>query len=241
MKKISGNLLLAGMASLLFALAGSTSPAFSKCIQKHPIFGIDVYLEDKYCPKKAIKKTIKKKAVQKKAASVVKRQKAAPVIVAKPDDRIRKMQTLLTSMGYNPGPIDGYDGPETRKAAAEFNISNDLPEKASTGSTIAVLEGLKGDDGIPKTETTMAIATPTTFEATAPTLASAPTPAPVGDSRVRKMQTLLAKMGYSPGPANGINTPATKQAAGEFNVANDLPKKASASSTIAVLSALTGN
>ncbi len=253
MKKISANLLLSTLAMAFFALAGSTNPALSKCIQKHPIFGIDVYVADKYCPKEPVKA----KAAKKKTGTAVKRKIAAPVVAAKPDKRIMKMQSMLASMGYNPGPADGYNGPQTRKAAGEFNISNDLPEKASTGSTVAVLTALSGKHSVPEMTKTAAVAPPITVappKVVAPPKAvmvstsapaftppsAPPEPAPVRDARVHKMQTLLANMGYNPGPVDGFDKPATRQAASKFNVANDLPKKASMGSTIAVLTGLMG-
>ncbi len=272
MTKRSANLLLSGMAISIFALAGSTSPAMSKCIQTHPIFGIDVYVEDKYCEKKPAEV----KAVKKKAPRVVKRQKAKPVMAAKPDNRIMKMQSLLSGMGYDAGPADGYDGPQTRKAAGAFNLANGLPEKASAGSTMAVLTMLTGKHKSPaiakpvavaaaKTvaapkvvATAKAVAAPKTVAATTKTVAapkivaaapkavmvSTSTPAiasaRIRDSRIHKMQSLLASMGYNPGPVDGYDKPETRQAAVAFNIANDLPKKASISSTIAVLTGLRG-
>ncbi len=248
MKKISGNLLLAGLTISVSALAGSTSPALSKCIQKHPIFGVDVYVEDKYCPKTPVKVKAVKKKTSTAAKPVAKRKIAKPVVTAKPDKRIMKMQSMLTSMGYNPGPADGFNGPQTRKAAGEFNISNDLPEKASAGSTIAVLTALTGKHSSPEMTKTAAVEPPKAaappkavmVSTSAPAFAPPSTPAPVSNARVHKMQSLLASMGYNPGPVDGFDKPATRQAASDFNVANDLPKKASMGSTIAVLTGLMG-
>ncbi len=242
MKKISANLLLSALAMSIFALAGSTSPALSKCIQKHPIFGIDVYLEDKYCPKEPVKVKAVKKKTSTAAKPVAKRKVATPVVAAKPDKRIMKMQSMLASMGYNPGPVDGFNGPQTRKAAGEFNISNDLPEKASTGSTIAVLTALSGKHSSPEMTKTATVAPPKAVmvSTSAPAFAPPSAPAGVSDARVHKMQSLLAHMGYNPGPVDGYNKPATRQAAADFNIANDLPKKASMGSTIAVLTGLMG-
>ncbi|MCP4935425.1 MAG: hypothetical protein GY927_14790 [bacterium] len=244
MKKISANLLLSALVISFFALAGSTNPALSKCIQKHPIFGVDVYVENKYCPKKPVKAIAVKKKTSPAAKSIVKDKKSNPVVAAKSDKRIMKMQNLLASMGYNPGPVDGFNGPQTRKAAGEFNISNDLPEKASTGSTIAVLTALNGKHSSPEmTRTVVAKAAPpkaVMVSTSAPAFAPASAPARASDSRVLKMQSLLASMGYNPGPVDGFDKPATRQAAADFNVANDLPKKASISSTIAVLNGLRG-
>lgn len=36
------------------------------------------------------------------------------------DDKVRSLQAALKSMGYDPGALDGLDGPKTRAAAAAF-------------------------------------------------------------------------------------------------------------------------
>ena len=231
MKKTSANLLLAGMATSILVLASSANPAISQCIQKHPLFGVDVYVDDKYCQKKMIKKN----AVKKQSSNGVVIKKSSRRVAVAPDDRVKKMQNMLTSMGYDAGPADGLKGPATRKAAGDFNVANDLPRNASTGSTMAILRSLKG----PKASPSMAVKSD---PAPAPQkMVKAPTPeAPKGTKRVREMQTLLASMGYNPGTTDGIRGPSTQKAAGDFNVANDLPRNASTGSTLAVLKSLMG-
>ncbi|MCZ0963903.1 peptidoglycan-binding domain-containing protein [Paracoccus benzoatiresistens] len=46
-------------------------------------------------------------------------------------DAFRSIQTGLHALGYTPGPIDGIDGPKTRKAALAFG--SDAPAKPSAG------------------------------------------------------------------------------------------------------------
>ena len=290
MKNNSGHLLLAGAITSILALVGTASPAMSQCVQTNTVFGFDTFVDDKFCKTKAVKKPIAKKAVKKAPPKVAKRtpakiaqpQKTEPAIAAKPDSKIREMQSLLASMGYDPGPLDGYSGPQTEKAASEFNIANDLPKKAATPSTVAVLKGLSGKYASPEIATPIAVpllqtakaepapvstpapvarpvapapaptpvsapapapvATPApVLAAIAPAAATpAPAPAPVSDRRIRKMQMLLSSMGYNPGRVDGIDSPETRQAAANFNIANELPKKAAIPSTIAVLMGLRG-
>jgi len=39
---------------------------------------------------------------------------------------MRVAQELLTKLGFDPGPVDGWPGPLTRKAVMEFQEQNDL-------------------------------------------------------------------------------------------------------------------
>ena len=208
------SLFIAGMSAVA-VLTGSFGPALSKCVMQNPLLGVDVYMEDKYCPpKKVKKKAAGKKIARTKTPNSTVRRNPKQVVVTKqvtapkPEKRITDLQTMLTSAGYNPGPVDGINGPMTREAAAKFNLANDLPEKASIGSTNAVLAHLL---------------------------------APKPDRRILEMQAMLSKMGYYSGPVDGHGSTATQKAAGEFNIANELPRKASLGSTIAVLRALMGN
>ena len=40
---------------------------------------------------------------------------------------VQKIQSALTKLGYNPGPIDNLFGPKTSKAIAQFESDNTLP------------------------------------------------------------------------------------------------------------------
>src|SRR5262249_2292990 len=42
-------------------------------------------------------------------------------------DSIREGQTLLKRLGYDPGPVDGTNGPLTRKAIHEYLWASGLP------------------------------------------------------------------------------------------------------------------
>jgi tetratricopeptide (TPR) repeat protein len=59
-------------------------------------------------------------------------------------DKIRLLQERLTNLGIDPGPIDGYSGPKTRKAIATYNASMGLvlkgrSKKASIDEAITYL------------------------------------------------------------------------------------------------------
>lgn len=47
---------------------------------------------------------------------------------------IKKVQEALAARGYNPGPIDGRDGPKTRKAVKAFQQDSGLDPDGQVGS-----------------------------------------------------------------------------------------------------------
>ncbi len=56
---------------------------------------------------------------------------------------MRAVQTELDRLGYNPGPADGFWGPNTRRAVLLFRMAHDM--KASTRVDAAFLERLKAE------------------------------------------------------------------------------------------------
>ena len=69
--------------------------------------------------------------------------------------------------------------------------------------------------------------------------ASAPAPvgrpAPVADKGVQHVQVLLAKAGFHPGPADGVEGPATRRAMSNFKNSVGLPSSSSMSNTMLIL------
>jgi hypothetical protein len=63
----------------------------------------------------------------------------------KPDPRVWEAQTLLTALGYQPGPADGLMGPRTGSALREFQVANGL---SATGQadpeTLVALRSAEG-------------------------------------------------------------------------------------------------
>ncbi len=141
MKIAFTSVLAAGMTSFVLG-AGLAGPAHAKCVVPHPILGIDTYVEDKYCPPKATKKAVRKK-IRKRTRQTAMVKKMSASSPARGND-IRELQKRLAAMGYNPGAVDGIDGPATRKAASEFNISAGLPADASTVDTLSALKRISG-------------------------------------------------------------------------------------------------
>jgi peptidoglycan hydrolase-like protein with peptidoglycan-binding domain len=56
---------------------------------------------------------------------------------------VREVQTRLKDLGYDPGPIDGMDGPLTRKAIHNYQIARGLA--GTDKPTPALLVRLRSD------------------------------------------------------------------------------------------------
>lgn len=60
------------------------------------------------------------------------------------DDKVLKVQQLLSALGYDPGKADGVMGPRTRRAIAAYQRSNNLPPTSEldepTLSALGLLE-----------------------------------------------------------------------------------------------------
>ncbi len=55
---------------------------------------------------------------------------SAPLAEAEQDktmDLVKRVQTALADKGYNPGPLDGFWGPNTEKALISFQESEGIP------------------------------------------------------------------------------------------------------------------
>lgn len=52
----------------------------------------------------------------------------AALIVGSRGDKVRRAQTLLKLLGYDPGPLDGVFGPRTERAVKAFEGDYDLPQ-----------------------------------------------------------------------------------------------------------------
>ena len=112
-------------------------------------------------------------------------------------DGVREVQLLLTTAGYEPGPIDGIFGPMTETAVESFQDDETLPITGIVDLTtwdalvaavpdILMERGDRGDD-------------------------------------VRSLQQLLTGAGYDAGVIDGIFGPLTESAVEAFQSANDLP------------------
>ena len=118
------------------------------------------------------------------------------------------LQASLTKLGYNPGPIDGIFGSKTDAAVRSFQKAKGL-----------VVDGIVGNNtwaAIDKALQNPPTPTPTPTP-THPTLKIGST-----GSEVRYLQTSLTKLGYNPGPIDGIFGPKTDAAVRSFQKSKGL-------------------
>jgi len=116
-------------------------------------------------------------------------------------EEVKKLQQILSNLGYSPGPIDGVFGPQTDKAVRAYQSANKL-----------VVDGIVGNN------------TWTALDAgqTAPQVKHSILRYGNTGEEVRKLQQTLSNLGYSPGPIDGIFGPQTDKAVRSFQSANGL-------------------
>ena len=103
---------------------------------------------------------------------------------------VRRLQEVLSDLGYNPGPIDGISGSRTVGAVAAFQADAKLKADGLAGRVTRLALEKRYESANVATES--GISTPGILRN--------------GDRgpEVQRVQQLLASSGYSPGPADGI-------------------------------------
>jgi peptidoglycan hydrolase-like protein with peptidoglycan-binding domain len=57
----------------------------------------------------------------------------SPCLLAQGASRVRAEQQALKDKGFDPGPVDGRDGPKTRAALREFQAKQNLKQDGRLG------------------------------------------------------------------------------------------------------------
>ncbi|MCF6199387.1 MAG: peptidoglycan-binding protein [Hyphomicrobiaceae bacterium] len=213
MKSTRANLIAASVIALGM-MASAASPALAKCTKKNPLFGFEYYVADKHCPKakvmqKVVNKTTPNKVVEKKTPAI----KTATKLPAA-DPGVKEVQVLLAQAGYKPGPADGVKGGATTRALNNFRETLGLPSSTSHGNLMLALKRAAASN----------------VSATKKKKAKSSKKA---DIKVMQMQ--LAKLGYEPGPADGVSRPATANALGYFRQNYGVPHSAPHNEQMAAL------
>ena len=68
----------------------------------------------------------------------------------KPDDQTKKIQQVLKDLGWDPGPIDGIVGPQTRRAVKAFQRSHKIPATGVVDSRTLTLLSKERPESPPK-------------------------------------------------------------------------------------------
>ena len=119
-------------------------------------------------------------------------------------EAVRYLQESLTKLGFSPGPIDGSFGPKTQTAVISFQTAKGL-----------VVDGIVGNNTWAAID--KALQNPPAPTSSHPILRNGST----GEA-VRYLQESLTKLGYNPGPIDGIFGPKTKTAVRSFQIAKGL-------------------
>ena len=67
----------------------------------------------------------------------------SPSLLAQGSDDVRAEQQALKDKGFDPGPVDGIDGPRTQAALREFQTKQNLKEDGTLGPQTRDALGLK--------------------------------------------------------------------------------------------------
>lgn len=111
----------------------------------------------------------------------------------------RNLQLLLATHGFNPGPIDGIFGGKTESAVTAYQSANSL---SATGTVTQALLDLLASEA-PTQDTILANG--------------------ARGQEVSDLQTLVALVGFSPGPIDGIFGSGTERAVRRFQGVFGLP------------------
>lgn len=127
----------------------------------------------------------------------------------KPSADVKKIETLLKKLGYSPGRVDGVENATLTKAIKKFQKDFKLKVTGKTSKTlIKSLEKRVKEAGSPSKTTTKK---KTTSAAK-----------PKADANVKKVETLLKKLGYSPGRVDGVENATLTTAIKKFQKDNKL-------------------
>src|SRR5262245_32060416 len=144
-------------------------------------------------------------------------------------EKVRQVQTVLKSRGFDPGRIDGVMGPQTMTALRNFQSSRGLVASGLINeSTLSALQ-IKPADGptarasnspSPRQETQYPNPLPQIHQSGGD-IGVGPTAFDLED--VREAQMALKNRGYDPGEMNGMVSSQTQDAIRQFQMANGLP------------------
>lgn len=121
-------------------------------------------------------------------------------------DTVRAVQRELATRGYDPGPADGVHGLLTRAAVMAYQHDKDLPVTGEISDPLLrhILLGVREDRR------------PSDAEVTVPKETVA---------LIKAVQQILSKMGYDPGPIDGVIGGGTRRAIRTFEKEQKLPVK----------------
>lgn len=228
--RVLGRSIGLGCASVLLLVTA----ARADCVKRHPLLGVEISVADAECPK-AAKTPAAGRTTSRPAA-------AGKAATAEPGDpELRQLQQLLARAGYQPGPATGVMNDRTKGAAYAFKQTYGLKAGTDAEETIEALrEVLAGKRQPPAAKAATAAPAKSVATAVAAVAPSGAAEAQKGDPEIAALQTLLAAVGYNPGPVTGKNNPATRDAAHAFKRAMNMKVGTDTEETLEVLRRIRG-
>lgn len=122
------------------------------------------------------------------------------------DKKVLAIQRRLSDAGYEPGPVDGVVGEQTRAAIIAFEYDNKLPVTGAATEKLLkmIIMGVSPGDVRPDASVAMPDETA---------------------AFIKSVQKTLAGLGYDPGPVDGLFGSSTESAIRKFEADHKLPVK----------------
>jgi peptidoglycan hydrolase-like protein with peptidoglycan-binding domain len=182
--------------------------------------------------------------------------------------RVLEIQRMLSILRYEFGPVDGLFGPRTQAAVQWFQVHHGfrptgIVDRVTLTRLRALSRGSPGIDGaaastelkvpplpaagwhgrpIRNPHRHTSVATLNSVEHTRPLQPGAGYRRPAGSERVRRVQRDLRRLGYRPGPVDGLFGPRTKASVQWFQMKEGVAPRGSVdAATLGHLRAVTSN
>ena len=129
-------------------------------------------------------------------------------------DEVRELQGRLKAIGFNPGPIDGTMGRQTRSAVRDYAEARALP---NADVTRGLLVRLKAEASA--SVASASASSPPASPPSAPQQVDRPTPDNVGPltpDEIRNLQDRLKAAGFNPGAIDGVMGRQTRSAVRDY-------------------------
>ncbi len=137
-------------------------------------------------------------------------------------DEIRELQGKLKAAGFNPGPIDGVVGRQTRGAVREYGQARALP---NADATRELFVRLKAEPAA--TVSSPSVTPPPVTPAPVAQQADKPTTpdgaSPLTPDEIRILQDRLKAAGFNPGAVDGVMGRQTRSAVRDYAEAQGIP------------------
>jgi peptidoglycan hydrolase-like protein with peptidoglycan-binding domain len=136
-------------------------------------------------------------------------------------DEVRELQGRLKATGFNPGPIDGTMGRQTRSAVRDYAEARALPNADATRELLARLKAEP-----PASVASPAVSAPPVSPPPVAQQVDKPAPdsaQPLTPDEIRNLQDRLKAAGFNPGPIDGTMGRQTRSAVRDYAEARALP------------------